>query len=277
MEREKKRRILFLILFYIFLMFVFVLFLGGNIKYNPTIRYSVKSLFAGLDYEKLVLHNNYDAQIDSPFLTKEDLNKMDLSNVDNLMIVAHPDDETLWSAMELIKEDYLVLCITNGKETGNIRYNELTDVMKKTNDKYIVLSYPDAYKFRRVDWKKVGVMDYITKDIETVLLYKNWNKVVTHNPEGEYGHIHHIYVNNITTGLYNKYINKDTLFYFTKYYDKGELFRVDNYLSPLTQQQVEEKMDLLDLYKSQPGAFVKYGQMIKYEKIVNAKDFESSI
>ena len=65
------------------------------------------------------------------------------------------------------------------------------------------------------------------------------------------------------------------MFYFTKYYDKGELFKVDNYLSPLTQQQVEEKMDLLDLYKSQPGAFVKYGQMIKYEKIVNAKDFEA--
>lgn len=277
MEREKKRRILFLILFYIFMMFVFVLLLGGNIKYNPTIRYSVKSLFAGLDYEKLVLHNNYDAHIKSPFLKKDDLDKMDLSNVENLMIIAHPDDEALWSAMELINEDYLVLCITNGKETGNIRYNELNDVMKKTNDKCIVLSYPDAYKFRRVDWKEAGVMDYITKDIETVLLYKNWNKVVTHNPEGEYGHIHHIYVNNITTGLYNKYINKDTLFYFTKYYDKGELYKVDSMLPKLSQQQVEEKMDLLDLYKSQPGAFVKYGQMIKYEKLIKEKDFMGSV
>lgn len=277
MEREKKRRILFLILFYIFMMFVFVILLGGNIKYNPTIRYSVKSLFAGLDYEKLVLHNNYDADIKSSFLTKDDLDKMDLSNVDNLMIVAHPDDETLWGAMELLSEDYLVLCITNGKETGNIRYNELNNVMAKTNDKCIVLSYPDAYKFKRVDWKEAGLMDYITKDIETVMLYKNWNKIVTHNPEGEYGHIHHIYVNNIISSLYDKYIHNDTLYYFTKYYDKGELYKVDSMLPKLSQQQVEEKMDLLDLYKSQPGAFVKYGQMIKYEKLIKEKDFMGSV
>lgn len=277
MEREKKRRILFLILFYILIMFIFVLLLGGNIKYNPTIRYSVKSLFAGLDYEKLVLHNNYDSDINSPFLTKEDLNKMDLSNVDNLMIVAHPDDETLWGGIELLNENYLVLCITNGKLSGNIRYKEMNKVMENTNDKCIILSYPDAYKLKRVNWEKVGVSKYIKSDIETVITYKHWKKIVTHNPQGEYGHIHHKLTSKFTTELYNKDINQDNLYYFAKYYDKGHLYKVRKYLPKLTEEQVEKKMDLLDIYASQSGAFVKYGQMIKYEKLVKAKDFKNSI
>ena len=37
-----------------------------------------------------------------------------ISSIDNVMIVAHPDDETLWGGEQLLKENYLVICITNG-------------------------------------------------------------------------------------------------------------------------------------------------------------------
>lgn len=195
----------------------------------------------------------------------------------NLMIVAHPDDETLWGGIELLNENYLVLCITNGKLSGNIRYKEMNKVMEKTNDKCIILSYPDAYKLKRVNWEKVGVSKYIKSDIETVITYKHWKKIVTHNPQGEYGHIHHKLTSKFTTELYNKDINQDNLYYFAKYYDKGHLYKVRKYLPKLTEEQVEKKMDLLDIYASQSGAFVKYGQMIKYEKLVKAKDFKNSI
>ena len=33
---------------------------------------------------------------------------------DNLIIVAHPDDETIWAGEHLIRGSYTVLCITNG-------------------------------------------------------------------------------------------------------------------------------------------------------------------
>lgn len=32
----------------------------------------------------------------------------------SLMIVAHPDDETIWGGSHLINGNYTVLCITNG-------------------------------------------------------------------------------------------------------------------------------------------------------------------
>lgn len=278
MGKSKRKLIILFILSYFTMMFTFVLIFGGNIKDNPTVRYSMKTLFARVDYEKLLFHQEYDAtKIKSPFLKKEDLDKMDLSNVDNLMIVAHPDDETLWGGVELMNENYLVLCITNGKLSGNIRYKEMNKVMEKTDDKCIILSYPDAYKLKRVNWEKAGVSKYIKSDIETVITYKKWKKIVTHNPEGEYGHIHHKLTSNYTTKLYNKDINKDNLYYFAKYYDKNHLYKVKEQLPQLTEEQVEKKMDLLDIYQSQSGAFIKYGQMIKYEKLVKAKDFNSSI
>ena len=33
------------------------------------------------------------------------------------MIVAHPDDETLWGGADLMKESYFVVCLTNNYHT----------------------------------------------------------------------------------------------------------------------------------------------------------------
>ena len=33
---------------------------------------------------------------------------------ESLMIVAHPDDETIWGGSHLLKGHYLVVCLTNG-------------------------------------------------------------------------------------------------------------------------------------------------------------------
>lgn len=38
---------------------------------------------------------------------------MNLSGIDKVMVVAHPDDETLWGGMHLLKNKYLVICLTN--------------------------------------------------------------------------------------------------------------------------------------------------------------------
>ena len=270
-----------IIIFSYILIICVAFYFCDSIKENPTVRYSLKSISAGLDYEQRMFKGHSGKKsverITKPFLTKKDLDKIDLKNVNKLMIVAHPDDETLWGGVHLIKDNYLVLCLTNGKATGNVRYDEINKVLNKTHDKGIILSYPDAYKLERVDWGKAGFIPYITEDIKTVITYKKWDEIVTHNPEGEYGHIHHIYTNNITTKVYKKYINKNNLYYFTRYYKKGDLFKVEDKLKKLPQAEVDAKMDLLDLYASQPGAFVKYGQMIKYEKFINAKDFKNSI
>ncbi len=39
---------------------------------------------------------------------------------ESLMIVAHPDDETIWGGSHLINGNYTVLCITNGNNKKRI-------------------------------------------------------------------------------------------------------------------------------------------------------------
>ena len=67
-----------------------------------------------------------------------------ISSIDNVMIVAHPDDETLWGGEQLLKENYLVICITNGD--NKIRKKEFEKVMEETKDYGIILNYPDNPK-----------------------------------------------------------------------------------------------------------------------------------
>lgn len=48
---------------------------------------------------------------------------------ESLMIVAHPDDETIWGGSHLINGNYTVLCITNGNNKK--RKKEFMNVMEK--------------------------------------------------------------------------------------------------------------------------------------------------
>ena len=139
---------------------------------------------------------------------------LDLTNVDNLMIVAHPDDDYIWGGSHLIDDDYLVVCITCGVK--RVRALEFKKAMDKTGDKYIMLGYPDKTNGKRDNWDLV--YDDITKDLKKIIEYKNWNIIVTHNPDGEYGHIHHKMTSNIVTSL-----TGDNLYYFGRYYKKDDI------------------------------------------------------
>ena len=140
---------------------------------------------------------------------------IDLTKVDKLMIVAHPDDEMIWGGSHLIDDNYLVVCITCG--TDEKRVKEFKNVMNATNDEYIMLSYPDKTNGERDNWQKV--YNDITLDIEKIIKMKNWDLIVTHNEKGEYGHIHHIMTNSIVTSIYEKMnLENTTLYYFGKYF-----------------------------------------------------------
>ena len=57
---------------------------------------------------------------------EKQLKDLNLSKVNKLMIVAHPDDETIWGGNHLLKSNYLVVCITcgNNKIRGGILYGK---------------------------------------------------------------------------------------------------------------------------------------------------------
>ena len=139
-----------------------------------------------------------------------------------LMIVAHPDDELIFGGAELIKygNEYKVVCLTN--LNNKKRKVEFIKVMKELNvNDWEILDYPDK-------------LDNSVKfDIKNIINSRKWDKIVTHNPIGEYGHPQHKlifdHVKNITKNFY----------VFSKSNNK------------LENKILTKKLDLLKLYKSE--------------------------
>ena len=128
-----------------------------------------------------------------------------------LVIVAHPDDELLWGWKDLLHEkNWLVLCITcKNDDNGYISARRLSflKVTGKFKCKSIVLDYPLS---RQRGWVwNLKIQENLLNDIKKYL-HKNIKKIVTHNPNGEYGHYHHKIVSKIVTNS----VDKDLLYYF---------------------------------------------------------------
>ena len=100
-----------------------------------------------------------------------------------LMIVAHPDDESLFGGAQLILEDeWKVICVTNGD--CPIRRAEFESVMYITNSRFEMWDYPDKM-YSPFDENE------LKPDLERVINERKWSKILTHNALGEYGHPHH--------------------------------------------------------------------------------------
>ena len=175
----------------------------------------------------------------------------------NLMIVAHPDDETLWGGAHLIEDVYYVVCVTCGN--SDVRNREFIEIMRLTNNKYEFLGYPDVVNGYISNWK--NDFNNIEADIDRIIKSRKWKSIVTHNPLGEYGHFHHKSVSKIVTKL----SDKSKLFYFGRYYEEGNVPVMDR----IKQESYDKKVnDLLTVYKSQPKAIKRHMHMAPYENFI---------
>lgn len=212
------------------------------------------------------------------YITKSMLDKLNLSSIDNLMIVAHPDDESLWGGSHLMNARYFVVVLTNSYKSQ--RASELKEAMALSNDKYIILSYPDLrdrsyedgkYKFSVDQWSTVD--SAVSQDIETLLAYKNWKVVATHNPNGEYGHLHHrIISKKVTSSIGNNISNGCEFYYFGNWYSKKE----KNPDSPLDDVNMKKKSNMVDVYiPSSPYAIENNRHMVGYEKWIKYQNWNN--
>lgn len=65
-------------------------------------------------------------------------------NYNKIMIVAHPDDETIFGGTQLLQEKgWLVICVTNGD--NQVRCGEFTKVMKKIDAHFEIWNYYDEW------------------------------------------------------------------------------------------------------------------------------------
>ena len=68
---------------------------------------------------------------DSKCLHQKEINQIDLKQCQKLMIVAHPDDETIWGGSHLLKGHYLVVCLTNGNNEKRKKESDAEQCSRK--------------------------------------------------------------------------------------------------------------------------------------------------
>lgn len=197
------------------------------------------------------------------------LDKDKLKNIEDVMIIAHPDDETLWAGDLITKKKFLIICLTNGDNPQ--RKKEFEQAMQMSDNYGVMLRYPDNPNHKKSDWSKVK--DQVRGDMRYLLSYKNWKSIVTHNPDGEYGHIQHKFTSMIVTNICSEKDLTDKLYYFGKYYSIKNLSTYA--VQPtLTIDEINAKDYIMSLcYPSQFRAHQKFGHMMGYEKIIKYSDW----
>ena len=188
---------------------------------------------------------------------KGQLQKINLSGVDKLMIVSHPGDDSVWGGAHLLSDNYLVVCISCGFD------KDKTSVFQKnlqiSKDHGIMMGYSDKFYFSN-DYKK------IKKQIKYILKYKNWKEVVTHNPDGEYDNYQHKQINKILNDL-----SATNLHYFGKYYSERELDKLDKETT-LDRKLIQQKINMVKKYAD---VYNNYKHMLPFEDWIGADKWKS--
>ena len=211
----------------------------------------------------------YDSETTEGQVTKEMLDELPLSNCTKLMVVAHPDDETLWGGAHLTEGGWFVVCLTNGY--NEVRKNEFYEVIKESGNVGLILKYPDLVGGKRSDW--ATSKPQIAKDLDLLMKYKHWGMVATHNPDGEYGHIHHKMTSRLMTESYYKNCWGNNLYYFERYYSARRLQSVEASLRKVPQSSVDKKVELLKIYKSQSHVVDEHIHLASYEDWIRASEW----
>nr|QZX43103.1 N acetylglucosaminyl phosphatidylinositol deacetylase [Mimivirus sp.] len=173
-------------------------------------------------------------------------------DADKLMIVAHPDDETIFGGRYLIEnQGWKVVCVTNASsKSSNIlslkRYDRRKDfiyIMNKLKCQYEIWDYEDN-QFN-ANWNK----NKLLARLENLFLDKKYKIILTHNLDGEYGHIQHKYISKLVHDISPKN-------FYVFHLDK-------NQINPYYQKV----MDLLKIYKCQNKIIKKLNKYVLYQSI----------
>jgi glycosyltransferase involved in cell wall biosynthesis len=113
-----------------------------------------------------------------------------------LLVTAHPDDELLWFGGTILLHadwDWTIVCVTYDEESA--RGDDFRRVCRQLSARGNLLGFEDP------------LTDLLDEDelemrLRRILSQERWDLVFTHNPRGEYGHIHHRQVSRIVRKLW---------------------------------------------------------------------------
>jgi glycosyltransferase involved in cell wall biosynthesis len=117
-----------------------------------------------------------------------------------LLITAHPDDELLWFGGTILAHpdyEWTIVCITQNEETP--RGRDFLQVCIALKARGIMLGLEDA---------PAALLDEegLENKLRQIALRKQWHIVLTHNANGEYGHIHHRQVHRLVKEIWGTVI-----------------------------------------------------------------------
>ena len=225
-----------------------------------------KAIITISQFNNIITKINVTSISNNGLINNYTLFKYNASLYNKVMIVAHPDDEILWGGANLIRDNYFVVCITNGYNFA--RANDFREILKFTNNSGIILNYPDIQDNIIDDWSEIE--NGILKDLSTILNYKNWDKIVTHGPDGTTGHYHHKKLNQYVTEITKKYNIYKNLYYFQKFYKKGQ---IPNYLPRINDSELEYKRKEVEIYKSVKHTIYQlWFHMLPFENFIPASN-----
>jgi LmbE family N-acetylglucosaminyl deacetylase len=106
-----------------------------------------------------------------------------LNPLNVLMLIAHPDDDIIFGARDLILNNSTVVCFTR---CGALRIQEFKESMRLTHSIGFTMTLPPG----KMNWPHLSNQD-LSDMVKKYIKDMKFNIIVSHGPDGEYGHIQH--------------------------------------------------------------------------------------
>jgi LmbE family N-acetylglucosaminyl deacetylase len=168
--------------------------------------------------------------------------------INRLIFVAHPDDESVWCDEKLDNKTHVVIVFGLSKlglEIAKLRKNEFKNAMEIAGCSYEIWNYFEKSNKLQNDSQ---IKENILKVLDN---FKNIEEIYTHNEFGEYGHMDHIKIHNIMKDVFSKYYKLGKcpeIYKFNPILNYNSEDRFENI--PFAEES-EKRRELLDCYNSQ--------------------------